>query len=247
MGKGPVDRKTGPFQDWSEDDAQAELWLPLPPGTVKKDLIVVITAEKIHIKHICDDQMLLHAEPLRGPVVAEESTWYLAKDDVLNIVLAKQWRGETKSDQYWGAELGGHVWCYMSSGDVYRNRKAREKREKEEETKRLARVKTQRDALVQRERAEREEEKASEAQRRKAMERTLGADDDDCTTRRQPSAKRPSPGGGASWATLLMTGFGFLLLVELAGRWREVSAILGRTMAPSGGQQQEQRWYDEEQ
>ena len=53
---------------------------------------------------------------------------------MLNLVLAKQWRGETKSDQYWGAQLaakGGTYECYMPPAQVRAAKQAREREEAE--------------------------------------------------------------------------------------------------------------------
>ena len=83
-------RKSGAFRDWKEDAETAEIFLPLPPDTAKKDLICVITADKLHVRHAPSRTTLLRAEPLAGPVVSEESTWYMAEEDkLLVIVLAK--------------------------------------------------------------------------------------------------------------------------------------------------------------
>ena len=95
---------TGAFRDWKEDADTVDIFLPLPPATTKGELVCVITPESLHISHARLEVSLLIAEPLAGPVIPEESTWYL-EGDLLNLVLAKQWRGETKSDQYWGAQL----------------------------------------------------------------------------------------------------------------------------------------------
>jgi hypothetical protein len=86
--------KSGAFRDWKEDAETAEIFLPLPPDTVKKDLVCIITADRLHIRHVRTQQTLLRAEPLAGPIVSEDSTWYLAEEDkLLNIVLAKVRKG----------------------------------------------------------------------------------------------------------------------------------------------------------
>ena len=83
-----TDRKRGAFRDWTEDDGVAELTLPLPAGSVKKDIVCIITAEALTVRHVPTKQVLLRAEPLSGPAVSEESTWYL-QGDVMVISLAK--------------------------------------------------------------------------------------------------------------------------------------------------------------
>ena len=167
-------RKTGAFQDWKEDDEITEIFLPLPPNTNKKELACVIAADKLHIRHTRVQKTLLRAEPLAGPVIPEDSTWYI-QGDMLMIVLGKvrgrvplqcgsamrivphssytllqQWRGETKSDQYWGASLaakGGAYECHMTVEEVSAARAARERKEKESEEERRTRVKASQKAL----------------------------------------------------------------------------------------------------
>ena len=52
----------------------AELTLPLPAGTVKKaEIVCIITAESLHVRHVSQQKTLLRAEPLSGPVIAEAS------------------------------------------------------------------------------------------------------------------------------------------------------------------------------
>ena len=80
--------KRGVFRDWTEDDEGADLFVPLPPGTVKKDLVCVITSEKLVVRHARLQKMLLCAEPLAGPVDPEQSTWYI-EGDVVHLFLAK--------------------------------------------------------------------------------------------------------------------------------------------------------------
>ena len=88
---------TGAFREWKEDFDTVEIFLPLPPATTKSELVCVITPNSLHIRHTRLQATLLVAQPLAGPVIPEDSTWYL-EGGVLNLVLAKQWRGETKSD-----------------------------------------------------------------------------------------------------------------------------------------------------
>lgn len=80
--------KVGAFHDWNEDVETAEIFLPLPEGTKKKELVCSIHADKLIILHKPLGKTLLRAEPLAGLVVPAESTWYL-QDEVLMIVLAK--------------------------------------------------------------------------------------------------------------------------------------------------------------
>ena len=71
-----ADRKTGAFREWKEDDEVAEITLPLPPGTTKRELVCVITADGLHMRHVRRTKPLLRVQPLAGPVIPEESTWY---------------------------------------------------------------------------------------------------------------------------------------------------------------------------
>ena len=73
-------RHTGAFREWDEDDEGVEIMLPLPPDTVKQELVCVITADSLHVRHTRLQTSLLVAQPLTGPVVPEESTWYLSRD-----------------------------------------------------------------------------------------------------------------------------------------------------------------------
>lgn len=231
--------KSGAFWDWKEDDAQVELWVPIPPDTIKKDVVCVISADHLVVKHTKLGKTLLHCEPLSGPVNAEESTWYL-QGEVLCIVLAKQWRGETKSDQYWGALLvpkGGTFTCYMAAHDVKSHRIAREKREKLEEEERLARFKASRQREKQQREAEaaKKEAEVAKAERRRRLhgrqvsgtcDEAEALDDEDGTTSRQQT-KRTS--GVDSWFTLpvaVALGAAFLVLVEIFVQFRKASVAL---------------------
>ena len=123
---------TGAFREWKEDFETVEIFLPLPPATCKRELVCVITPDSLNIRHTRQASLLV-AQPLAGPVIPEESTWWL-EGGVLNLVLAKQWRGETKSDQYWGAQLaakGGTYECYMPPAQVRAAKQAREREEAE--------------------------------------------------------------------------------------------------------------------
>ena len=119
---------TGAFREWKEDFETVEIFLPLPPATCKRELVCVITPDSLNIWHTRHASLLV-AQPLAGPVIPEESTWWL-EGGVLNLVLAKQWRGETKSDQYWGAQLaakGGTYECYMPPAQVRAAKLAQER------------------------------------------------------------------------------------------------------------------------
>ena len=134
---------TGAFREWKEDFETVDIFLPLPPATTKSELVCVITPDSLHIRHTRLQASLLVAHPLAGPVIPEDSTWYL-EGGVLNLVLAKQWRGETKSDQYWGAQLaakGGTHECYMPPPEVRAAKQAREREEAELTQERHARIK----------------------------------------------------------------------------------------------------------
>lgn len=176
--------KVGPFRDWTEDDEQVEIMLPLPQGTVKKELVVIIEAEMLNVRHTRLQKTLLRASPLAGPVVSEESTWYLQGDAMLIISLAKQWRGETKSDQYWGGSLAaeaGECECYLTLREARLAREAREANERELEDQRQERIKASEKAAREKE-LEQEREEAREAaalERRRARRRRKDADDDD--------------------------------------------------------------------
>jgi hypothetical protein len=133
----------GAFREWKEDFETVEIFLPLPPATTKSELVCVITPDSLHIRHTRLQASLLVAQPLAGPVIPEDSTWYL-EGGVFNLVLAKQWRGETKSDQYWGAQLaakGGAHECYMPPAEVRAAKQAREREEAELTQERHARIK----------------------------------------------------------------------------------------------------------
>jgi hypothetical protein len=68
-------------------------------------------------------------------------------------VVSQQWRGETNSDQYWGAllaakEADGYVYeCYLTPDQVANARKDREREEAARERQRRARVEASRKEL----------------------------------------------------------------------------------------------------
>ena len=167
-----TDRKQGAFRDWKEDDEQAEIFLPLPANTSKKELAVVLTAEALHVRHTRLQKTLLRAEPLAGLVNTEESTWYLQGSSLLILVLAKQTIGETKSDRYWGKSLAaedGVFECYKAPDDVAHAREARERLEAKAEAARKERVTASERALREKEQEE-ERAQAKAQRRRRAME-----------------------------------------------------------------------------
>ena len=244
-------RKSGAFTDWKEDDQVAEIFLPLPEGTVKKDLLVVIAADKLVVRLMRSQQTLLRADPLAGGVDVDESTWYL-QDDLLLLVLAKQQVGASKSDQYWGASLaatGGAYECYMSPSEVKAHRTAREKAEADSEAERLARVAASRrqmrwkeqnpEAAAEAQAAERRRVRKEPAQGGSAAEGQV--DGAAGRRRRVPAAKRREPlAPEESWGEKL-TGLaiGTAIGVALLVAW-EAFSRLGALFAvsysePGGG------------
>eukprot|EP00966_Prymnesium_polylepis_P330518 7386153-Prymnesium_polylepis.1 len=99
----------------------------------------------------------------------------------------QQWRGDTKSDQYWGGSLAtkdGAYECYMTVKEVAAARTARERREVDSEAERRERVRASQAALRETERKEREEEEEEERRRERALRRDYdddggGSGDDD--------------------------------------------------------------------
>lgn len=177
---------TGAFREWKEDFETVEIFLPLPPATAKRELVCVITPDSLHISTVFCTTLLV-AQPLAGPVIPEESTWWL-EDGVLNLVLAKQWRGETKSDQYWGAQLaakGGTYECYMPPAQVRAAKQAREREEAELAQERHARIKKADAAAKAARAAEAAEAEAEAARRRDAQVAALQA------ARRRRAAGQP--------------------------------------------------------
>ena len=65
------ERKVGAFREWTEDHEQAEIALPLPPGTTKKDLVCVIGERSLIVKDVNQGITLLNADPLAGLAVPE--------------------------------------------------------------------------------------------------------------------------------------------------------------------------------
>lgn len=175
--------KVGAFRDWEENDEAVEIFLPLPPATVKKELVCVIMADSLTVRHTRLQQTLLLASPLAGPVMSDESTWYVQGEQLI-ISLAKQWRGQTKSDQYWGGSLaapGGKYECYMTLRELREVREARQAKERELEKQRHERIKASERAAREKEMEEEREEarEAAALERRRARRRRVDDDDDD--------------------------------------------------------------------
>ena len=253
-----TNKKAGAFRDWTEDDQQVELQLPLPPNTQKKDVVCVINKTTLVVRHVPTQQTLLRADPLSGPLIAEDSTWYL-QGDLLVIVLAKQWRGETKSDQYWGAHLvktydsdgmrlkdAGVMECYMTHAQLAKAKEMREKQQADDENERHARVK----ASQRRERAAREERaQAPSAHRRPRRQPDDEPDEADEAVLRRPSARQPH---SHTWlaqygGTLCLAALG-LIILELSLSWRSywqlAQATLGLFTDQEGTDDDSDGWTD---
>jgi hypothetical protein len=195
-----TDRKTGAFQDWTEDQDTAELFLPLPRETLKKELVCTITADKLHVWHSRLKQTLLKVEPLAGLIHSEESTWYLQGGSLLVITLTKQRIGATNSDQYWGASLakkdGGLLECYKSPADVEHAREARERKQKRLDEEHHARVKASEQALKDQEQEE-AQRAAQKARRRRAAAALAEGEEADAIG--IPSHEGGRPEASSSW------------------------------------------------
>ena len=228
-----TDRKKGAFRDWKEDDEQAELFLPLPANTTKKEVVCTITSTALHVRHVRLGKTLLRAEPLAGLVNEEESTWYLQGTSLLIIVLAKQTIGETKSDRYWGGSLaaeGGLFECYKSAEDVEHARGARERLEAKAETERKARATASEKALREKE-LEAEAKEAKELRKRRAREeeRARAAADlelDANEQRRRRAAQPPNRGdvdpwyGDWSWIGWGLGLATIFIMIDVFWNWR---------------------------
>lgn len=168
------ERKVGKFREWTEDHEQAEITLPLPPGTTKKELVCVINAESLLVRHVKSGKTLLKAEPLAGLAIPEESTWYVdGSTDRLVIVIAKAKQGANKTEQHWGCSLiakEGLLECYMTPSEVKSERDAREAKEKQAEDDRVARVKASQRAMRAAEEAREAKEEARRARQARAQE-----------------------------------------------------------------------------
>jgi len=239
--------KTGAFRDWKEDHEVAEIFLPLPADTLKKDIACVIHADKLLVRHVGLGKTLLHAEPLAGLLVPDESTWYLQGNDLLLIVLAKQWRGEHKSDQYWGGSLAakdGVYECYMSPREVECARKAREQKEADAEAQRRERVRASQQALREQELKEAQAEAAAEKARlrkKAALQRQIDLDDDPVKRRSTSGGRRAKQqaGAGMSWQAWILLAVCFMLVplvVHFGAEWRRSKNFQGEAA--------EERWYD---
>jgi len=264
----PTDKKAGAFRDWTEDEQQVDLQLPLPPDTQKKDIAVVITKTSLVVRHVRTQQVLLRAEPLSGPLVVEDSMWYL-QGELLVIVLAKQWRGATNADQYWGAHFvktydengmrlkdanAGTFECYMTRAQLAAAKEARENQQAEEEKERLARVQASREELAQQQQEEQQaaaELPSSGSARRRVPVRELDkeldeSDESDDAPPRPPKSQQSwlaQHGGTFCLAALL------LLCLELGLSWRSYWQLAQSTLGLStdrGGAADEdgEAWID---
>lgn len=102
-----------------DEREQVELCLPLPPGTSRRDLVVLTSARSLSVRHQYVG-LLLEAAPLAKAVVAGESTWYI-DGPMLHVVLVKQDHGLRPAEQYWDGLLtapGGVLECHLSPRDV---------------------------------------------------------------------------------------------------------------------------------
>jgi hypothetical protein len=212
-----VERKAGMFRDWTEDHEQAEIRLPLPPGTVKKDIVLVLTAEKLDVRHVKLKKTLLLADPLAGIAVPEESTWYVDADaDVLVVVIAKAEIGANKSEQYWGATLAtktGTLECYLSLAQLKSAKEACEAKEKQQEADRLARAKSSQRALRAAEEAEKEkEEKEARKEARREARRARAREDDEAAeaAARQRAARREARESAGLFGWVSDVGFSWV-------------------------------------
>mmetsp|Transcript_32805 Transcript_32805/g.65298 ORF Transcript_32805/g.65298 Transcript_32805/m.65298 type:complete len:255 (-) Transcript_32805:183-947(-) len=244
-----TDHKTGCFRDWKEDDEVADVTLPLPTGTVKKaDIVCIITAESLHVRHVGQQKTLLRAEPLAGPVIAEESTWYL-QGEVLMISLAKQWRKETKSDQYWGASLaakGGCFECYLTPAEVKRAREEREREEKKSEEERLARVRASKRQL----RAQETAPPPKQSRRRGHSESTTGERpmhdpaDDRAIMRDEGRSQSSGALTGLDWRAVALAAAGLLLVELVLSQWRGMDSF--SSTLSSSSRSGSSPWYEVE-
>ncbi|KAG8464277.1 hypothetical protein KFE25_003340 [Diacronema lutheri] len=167
--------KEGAFTNWTDNREQVELSLPLPHGTTRRDVIVLIGPHSLSVRHR-HVGLLLEATPLAQLVIADESTWYI-DGPMLVVVLAKQDYGGSPAGQYWGASLtapGGILECHLSPRDLATFLQRRERElEREAAEKRAAR---EREAELERVLAERE-----------AAAAALRAEDEAAAAAEQPS------------------------------------------------------------
>jgi len=249
----PTDKKAGAFRDWTEDEQQVDLQLPLPPDTQKKDIAVVITKTSLVVRHVRTQQMLLHAEPLSGPLVVEDSMWYL-QGELLVIVLSKQWRGATNADQYWGAHFvktydengmrlkdAGTFECYMTRAQLAAAKEARESQQAEEEKERLARVQASREELAQQQQQQEQEQHAatellsSGSARRRVPVRELDKELDESDESDDAPPRPPKPQQSLlaqHWGTFCLAAL-LLLCLELGLSWRSYWQLAQNTLGLS--------------
>jgi hypothetical protein len=123
----------GESEIWSESESRAlfrelatesteylELALPLPKGTVKKEIQVHILEKRLTVRHDRFSKPILHARPLAHAIDADESMWYF-EGNVLIVDLAKLARGGVTTASDWGDRLeadGACVTCYLSASEV---------------------------------------------------------------------------------------------------------------------------------
>lgn len=152
--------KEGPFTNWTETRGQIEVSLPLFNGVSRYDLVVLISATSLSIRHR-HIGLMLEATPLAHPVVVEDSSWYL-DGLMLVIVLVKQGGVGLPVEHSWGSSLtapGGILECHLSPRDVTAFMQRRERElEREAAEKRAAR---EREAEIERIRRERETQAAA--------------------------------------------------------------------------------------
>ena len=243
---------TGAFREWKEDFETVEIFLPLPPATCKRELVCVITPDSLNIRHTRQASLLV-AQPLAGPVIPEESTWWL-EGGVLNLVLAKQWRGETKSDQYWGAQLaakGGTYECYMPPAQVRAAKQAREREEAElaqerREAAKVARAAEAAEAEAEAARRRDAQAAALQAARRRRAAGQPGDDAHRSAGLRDGEARKPRPRAqsGMNWR-LFAVVFTVVLGFQLRNLWKRgvFGIIFGEGAAAEASHS---HWVDEE-
>ena len=91
-----ADTKVGALRTWKDTDGlEVEIMLPLPPGTIKKDLRVKVNNTKLLVA--AGDRRLLFVDPLYDENVVDEMVWTLeTKDGVvthMQISLTKKHMG----------------------------------------------------------------------------------------------------------------------------------------------------------
>ena len=155
------------FNEWKEDATTVELTLPLPSGTSKKELSIVMTEKKITVCHARTERRLLHIEPLAGFIVPEESTWYLQHNNLKMDLSKGGVRNPTLDDPTkWGKSLTvatGWCECYLTPAEIIQSRWSRERDEMASDKVHHERVKASEE--------ERREKEAREAEKREAVKK----------------------------------------------------------------------------